>query len=661
MTTTETPLARLRAPLRRLLPAALVAVLAGLGPATAAAQTKGQLSYNSSKDAGYLILRGRNDNNACRLSIDGSDNTRGFLELLDDGDRRAYLYVDSAGQGGLQLFASNGEEVAVMRVDDASENGSLELKEPSGTTRAVLKVDAADQGYLVLDGSDNSQRVRLSVRDGDDTGFLTLGAGDGSTAAEVGVDGTGQGYLVLDGSDSTQRARLGVVDDDDTGFLTLRDAGGVTKADLRVDRVGQGYLVLGGSDDTERARLSVRNAEDTGFLSLSGPGGVERAKLGVDSHQQGYLVLDGEDGASRARLSVRNNDDTGFLELAAADGTVRAELAMTDDGRGVLLLDGSGDVARARLSVDDDDAGLLQLGSAQGGAFVTAGAASGASPDQGSVRVFGLAPGTKALGLRGQMQADPATSSGTLVLYDAGGTPTIILDGDTGVISKSGMNGFLIPHPTNRTQEIFYASLEGPEAGVYARGSARLVAGAAEVELPPSFALVADPATVTVQLTPGSAETYGLGVTAKSSRRISVRELAGGTGGFSFDYMVTAARLDVEPFDPIRRRTTAPAAVPAPPPAVLPPRPDLPPDELTPEPAIVDREDRDAGEDGRPGAPRLRDAIDLEPVRDLVPDAPDLSPPGPPVAGAPGPDTGRPGRREARETHRRTPRQGGAS
>ena len=149
---------------------------------------------------------------------------------------------------------------------------------------------------------------------------------------------------------------------------------------------------------------------------------------------------------------------------------------------------------------------------------------------------------------------DVASDSGLLELYDSGGNVTITLDGSTGVISKSGMNGFRIAHPKDSSLEIFYTSLEGPEAGVYARGTATLQGGRAVVGLPDHFALVARDGTITVQLTPNSAETYGLAVVRKSPDRIEVRELADGKGSFSFDYTVTAARADIEPFEPVQKR-----------------------------------------------------------------------------------------------------------
>ena len=287
--------------------------------------------------------------------------------------------------------------------------------------------------------------------------------------------------------------------------------------------------MLDGSDNTERIRLAVFNDTDTPFLSLSDTDALVKAQLSVDRVGQGHLVLDGRDDTERVRLAVFNDTNNSFLRLRGTDTRVeganakrKAELGVDRVGQGYLVLDGSDNGERARLSVDDaDDTGFLKM--------------SGPNGERARLSVTD-------------------DNSGLLELYDSGGNVTITLDGSTGVISKSGMNGFRIAHPKDSSLEIFYTSLEGPEAGVYARGTATLQGGRAVVGLPDHFALVARDGTITVQLTPNSAETYGLAVVRKSPARIEVRELAGGKGSFSFDYTVTAARADIEPFEPVQKR-----------------------------------------------------------------------------------------------------------
>lgn len=61
-----------------------------------------------------------------------------------------------------------------------------------------------------------------------------------------------------------------------------------------------------------------------------------------------------------------------------------------------------------------------------------------------------------------------------------------------------------------------------------------------------------NPETVTVILTPHSADTYGLAVVEKTAEGIRVRELRGGRGNFGFDYEVKGVRKGYEDYRVIR-------------------------------------------------------------------------------------------------------------
>ena len=120
---------------------------------------------------------------------------------------------------------------------------------------------------------------------------------------------------------------------------------------------------------------------------------------------------------------------------------------------------------------------------------------------------------------------------------DASGNGVLFADGATG-----GVKSFVMPHPERSDTDIWYASLEGPEAAAYTRGVATLENGEIFVPFPDHFRVVANPSTMTVLLTPHSAATYGLAVVEKTAEGFRVRELANGTGSFSFDWEVKAVR-----------------------------------------------------------------------------------------------------------------------
>lgn len=111
---------------------------------------------------------------------------------------------------------------------------------------------------------------------------------------------------------------------------------------------------------------------------------------------------------------------------------------------------------------------------------------------------------------------------------------------------------FRMEHPEHPNKEIWYASLEGPEAAAYARGTASLEDGKAHIKLPDHFRLLAAEGSITVLLTPLSGTSKGLAVVEKGAEGFSVVELLEGKGSYAFDWEVKAIRKGFENFEVIR-------------------------------------------------------------------------------------------------------------
>lgn len=122
-----------------------------------------------------------------------------------------------------------------------------------------------------------------------------------------------------------------------------------------------------------------------------------------------------------------------------------------------------------------------------------------------------------------------------------------------GVLFKD-VDNFRMDHPEDPDKEIWYAALEGPEAGAYERGVAQLENGAVFVPYSEHFELVVNPNTITVILTPHSADTYGLAVVEKTATGFWVKELMNGSGNFSFDWEAKGVRQGFEEYEVIRDR-----------------------------------------------------------------------------------------------------------
>ncbi len=110
------------------------------------------------------------------------------------------------------------------------------------------------------------------------------------------------------------------------------------------------------------------------------------------------------------------------------------------------------------------------------------------------------------------------------------------------------VKSFRMKDPINKNQEIWYACVEGPEAAAYERGTNQLINGEAFIKYTDHFMKVANTSKVTIQLTPGSEDTYGLAIVEKRSDGFKVKELQKGKGNFSFDWEVKAVRKGHENF-----------------------------------------------------------------------------------------------------------------
>ena len=116
------------------------------------------------------------------------------------------------------------------------------------------------------------------------------------------------------------------------------------------------------------------------------------------------------------------------------------------------------------------------------------------------------------------------------------------------------IKNFRIDHPEKEDKEIVYASLEGPEAAAYSRGTSTLENGRIFVQFPEHFRHVANPETMTIQLTPLYANTIGLAVVEKTSEGFWVQERMDGSGSFDFDWQATCVRKGYEDFEVIREK-----------------------------------------------------------------------------------------------------------
>jgi hypothetical protein len=205
----------------------------------------------------------------------------------------------------------------------------------------------------------------------------------------------------------------------------------------------------------------------------------------------------------------------------------------------------------------DSPNGAGVLGWASSLTGTTVGVSGQTDSDQGT-GVLGwatAATGTTS-GVRGASNADSGagvegyateTAGANYGVYGETASPAgygVFSGGDMGA---TGVKSFIQPHPADPGKEIRFVCLEGDESGTYFRGSGRIVDGRATIAVPEAFALVSEPQSLTVQLTPAGGRAV-LWTEGESLATIAVR----GDADVRFHYFVNGVRCGFAEFEPIR-------------------------------------------------------------------------------------------------------------
>lgn len=138
----------------------------------------------------------------------------------------------------------------------------------------------------------------------------------------------------------------------------------------------------------------------------------------------------------------------------------------------------------------------------------------------------------------------------SFVLTRVGSGATEFQVSTNGDLIASGTKNFVSPYPDQPGKKIYFAALEGPEAGTYYRGSAKLEGGAATIQLPDYFSTMTEKDHLTVQLTPVGKWSQ-LFVAESSPSRLVIRT-AQGAKDAEFHYLVQGIRKGYTDYSVVR-------------------------------------------------------------------------------------------------------------
>ncbi len=273
-------------------------------------------------------------------------------------------------------------------------------------------------------------------------------------------------------SDS-QRGNAAIVPANSTGSISVFANITVGTVDVIIDLNGIFVNTLPGTTPltiTSTGNQAAIFGSNTSLLSANAYG-VEGQVSGSGANSAGVFGL----------LSGTGSGSAGVYGLATAAGTLYGVLGQSNstfsDSAGVRGVDGTGAPPGAT--------GFLP-----------------AAIRGESTSAYGVLGVSQFVGIRGDVlnTAGSSLAEGRLG-YSTGGTNYAVYAA-SGDIGATGTKSFVLPHPTDPGRVIRYISLEGPEAGTYFRGRARLEGREAVIEVPESFRLATEEEGLSVQLTP---------------------------------------------------------------------------------------------------------------------------------------------------------------
>ncbi|MFQ5448116.1 MAG: hypothetical protein ACE5FF_14425, partial [Saprospiraceae bacterium] len=469
--------------------------------------------------------------------------------------RTTWLGTESTwGNGALKLYNGSGNKLlARLGNSDASNifgnppEGGLFLFDQHENVRAQIE-SLQGSGWLYLEN---------------DSTYISAAGG----VVNCGTRDTSGGFSII------QYAYEAGVNNEGEGFTNVLDINAIVKAGMKVDN-GQGEVFSDGRvavKDNAGNNANVSDFWGSYLYDDQGNPAVSMYRDWVDMNV-GYLSTNGQNNYTNFFAGANwadNNPNGGVANVLDASGVAKAGMSVDQNENGYLfavngetkIMDNLGnrwgffDKYQVSLmhtgTFNDFVASMYRYpGLNNTGAVFTAGEAGSLNFIAGHNSFSGNANAAD----RGYIAVANENS-----LHKAG---IMVNDAGQGVV-WGDIKNFRMDDPKDPSKEIWYASLEGPEAAAYVRGTATLQNGEAFVLFPEHFRSVANLATLTVILTPMSADTYGLAVIEKTEAGIRVKELKGGTGNFSFDWEVKGVRKGYENYQPVREKREAVVALPS--------------------------------------------------------------------------------------------------
>ena len=349
---------------------------------------------------------------------------------------------------------------------------------------------------------------------------------------------------------SSPDAKLHIKDSTNPPEIRFEDAaGGTQTAKIVYDQAGQNSLVLS---------TQYQSASDENVIQFAPADSVAMTIRGGTSSSNGYVGVGTTSPESLLHVGggdIRLDNAKSLLGETNGGGNFQMVKIDTSDnmliGDGNFVIDINGTSERMRI----DNAGNVGIGTSSisnkldvaGSIGIGASYVGNSAPSNGAIIEGNVGIGTSsvsnnldvagAIAIGASFAGSSAPSNGAIIEGNVGiGTSSasnaLDVNGHLSATSKS----FLIDHPIEENKKLQYACLEGPENGVYVRGTT----SSKSIELPEYWSELIHEDSITVVVTP-IGKKQDLYIKSKTPELI----LIGGVEG-SYDYVVYGERKDID-------------------------------------------------------------------------------------------------------------------
>ena len=479
------------------------------------------------------------DGNMIMLSEGGS-----VVDAVDDADADATNEIQTLSKDGSMIMLSNGGGSVMDAVDDADADASNEIQQLSisGSTLSISNGNSVE----IPGGSDADADPANEIQSLSKSGnVISLSKGGGMITDAV------------DDADASPTNEL-----QDLSLLALADAGidGATVYQLELSNSGS--VVDLPYNEWWQASILLIDPPQVGNIFTNYPTVINNtldAQTVVAPVIETTDITVGEPTTLATHIQAEGihwdggglSDDLGFFlerdEIRYGVTLPSTDFQMKLNKKELQFVNGGG---WQSTYLGGESTGILQLFPGGGTpAYLTTGLTSSGS---GNLNIYGSNGNINIW----NTHLAGVPNGGYLSVNDDGGLQQagVYVDAGGQGIVWGDMKTFVMPHPKDKDKEIQYVSLEGPEAGAYERGTAKLINGEAIVEFSEHFSHVIGRKNMTVMITPLSAESKGIAVIEKGENGFKVKELLKGNGTYEFDWEVKAVRAGYEDFEVVRKK-----------------------------------------------------------------------------------------------------------